>query len=32
MILAVQLLTLEISRINGINCDTPKFLSKVSGI
>lgn len=32
MILAVQLLTLEISRINGINCDTPKFLSKISGI
>jgi glucosamine--fructose-6-phosphate aminotransferase (isomerizing) len=32
MILAIQLLTLEISRINGINCDTPKFLSKVSGI
>ena len=32
MILAIQLLILEISRINGINCDTPKFLSKVSGI
>ncbi|MFX1327845.1 MAG: SIS domain-containing protein [Promethearchaeota archaeon] len=32
MILAIQLLTLEISRINDINCDTPKFLSKVSGI
>ncbi|MFX0175267.1 MAG: SIS domain-containing protein [Candidatus Hodarchaeota archaeon] len=32
MILAIQLLTLEVSRINGINCDTPKFLSKVSGI
>jgi glucosamine--fructose-6-phosphate aminotransferase (isomerizing) len=32
MILAIQLLTLEISRINGINCDTPKFLSKVSGL
>jgi glucosamine--fructose-6-phosphate aminotransferase (isomerizing) len=32
MILAIQLLTLEISRINGINCDTPKFLSKVTGI
>jgi glucosamine--fructose-6-phosphate aminotransferase (isomerizing) len=32
MIIAIQLLTLEISRINGINCDTPKFLSKVSGI
>ncbi len=32
MILAIQLLTLEISRINGINCDTPKYLSKVSGI
>jgi glucosamine--fructose-6-phosphate aminotransferase (isomerizing) len=32
MILAVQLLTLEISRIKGINCDTPKYLSKVSGI
>ncbi|MFW9782095.1 MAG: SIS domain-containing protein [Candidatus Heimdallarchaeota archaeon] len=32
MILAIQLLTLEISRINNINCDTPKFLSKVSEI
>ena len=32
MILAIQLLTLEISRILGINCDTPKFLTKVSGI
>ena len=32
MILAIQLLTLEISRIKGINCDTPKFLSKISGI
>ena len=32
MIIAVQLLTLEISRIKGINCDTPKFLSKISGI
>jgi len=32
MILAIQLLTLEISRINNINCDTPKFLSKVSKI
>ncbi|MFX1408538.1 MAG: SIS domain-containing protein [Promethearchaeota archaeon] len=32
MILAIQLLTLEISRINGINCDTPKYLSKISGI
>ncbi|MFX1354764.1 MAG: SIS domain-containing protein [Promethearchaeota archaeon] len=32
MILAVQLLTLETSRINQIDCDTPKFLSKVSGI
>ena len=32
MIIAVQLLTLEISRINGINCDIPKYLSKVSGI
>ena len=32
MILAVQLLTLEISRIKGIDCDTPKFLTKVSRI
>ncbi len=32
MILAIQLLTLEISRAYGINCDTPKFLSKVMGI
>ncbi len=32
IILAVQLLTLEISRMNGINCDTPKFLTKISGI
>ena len=32
MIIAVQLLVLEISRINGINCDTPKFLTKVSEI
>jgi glucosamine--fructose-6-phosphate aminotransferase (isomerizing) len=32
MILAVQLLTLEIAKIKGINCDTPKFLTKVSGI
>lgn len=31
-ILSIQLLTLEIARIKGINCDTPKFLSKVSGI
>ncbi|MBD3194181.1 MAG: SIS domain-containing protein [Candidatus Lokiarchaeota archaeon] len=32
MILAVQLLTLEIARIKGINSDSPKFLTKVSGI
>ncbi|MFX0069590.1 MAG: SIS domain-containing protein [Candidatus Hermodarchaeota archaeon] len=32
MILGVQLLTLEIARIKGINCDTPKYLSKVSEI
>ncbi|MBD3212086.1 MAG: SIS domain-containing protein [Candidatus Lokiarchaeota archaeon] len=32
MILAVQLLTLEIARIKNINSDTPKFLTKVSGI
>ncbi len=32
MILAIQLLTLEISRVYGINCDTPKFLTKVSGV
>ncbi|MHA1251239.1 MAG: SIS domain-containing protein [Promethearchaeota archaeon] len=31
-ILAIQLLTLEIAKIKGINCDTPKFLSKISGI
>lgn len=31
-ILGVQLLTLEIARIKDINCDTPKFLSKVSGV
>lgn len=32
MILGVQLLTLEIARIKGINPDSPKFLTKVSGI
>ncbi|MFX1498481.1 MAG: SIS domain-containing protein [Promethearchaeota archaeon] len=32
MILAIQLLTLEISRSINIDCDTPKFLSKVTGI
>ncbi|MFX1338977.1 MAG: SIS domain-containing protein [Promethearchaeota archaeon] len=32
MILGIQLLTLEIARIKGINCDTPKFLTKVSRI
>lgn len=32
IILGVQLLTLEISRIKGINCDTPKYLTKISGI
>lgn len=32
MILAIQLLTLEIARIKGIDCDTPKYLTKVSGI
>ncbi len=32
MILGIQLLTLEIARIKGINCDTPKFLTKVSSI
>ncbi len=32
MILAIQLLTLEIARIKGIDCDTPKFLTKISGI
>ncbi|NHJ22013.1 MAG: SIS domain-containing protein [Candidatus Lokiarchaeota archaeon] len=30
MILAVQLLTLEIARTNGLNPDEPKFLTKVS--
>ncbi len=32
MILGVQLLSLEIAKIKGLNPDTPKFLSKVSGI
>jgi glucosamine--fructose-6-phosphate aminotransferase (isomerizing) len=32
MILAVQLLTLEIARINGLNPDEPKFLTKISNI
>lgn len=32
MILAIQLLTLELSRAYGINCDTPKFLTKVMGV
>ena len=32
MILGIQLLTLEIARIKGINPDAPKFLTKVSGI
>jgi len=31
-ILGIQLLTLEIARIKGINCDTPKYLQKISGI
>ncbi|MGV9174158.1 MAG: SIS domain-containing protein [Promethearchaeia archaeon] len=31
-ILGIQLLTLEIARIKNLNCDTPKFLTKVSGI
>lgn len=31
-ILVIQLLTLEIARIKGINCDEPKYLKKVSGI
>ncbi len=30
VILPIQLLTLEIARIKGIDCDTPKFLTKVS--
>ena len=30
MILAIQLLTLEIARINGLNPDEPKFLTKIS--
>jgi glucosamine--fructose-6-phosphate aminotransferase (isomerizing) len=32
MILAIQLLTLEIARVNGLNPDEPKFLSKVSNL
>lgn len=32
MILGVQFLTLEIAKQKGINCDTPKFLTKISGI
>jgi len=32
MIIAIQLLALEIARIKGINPDSPKFLTKVSGI
>ncbi|MEJ2250267.1 MAG: SIS domain-containing protein [Candidatus Lokiarchaeota archaeon] len=32
MIIAIQLLTLEIARIKGIDPDSPKFLTKVSGI
>jgi glucosamine--fructose-6-phosphate aminotransferase (isomerizing) len=32
MILAVQLLTLEIAKANGLNPDEPKFLTKVSNI
>ena len=32
MILAVQLLTLEIARINGLNSDEPKFLTKISNL
>jgi len=31
-ILGIQLLTLEIAKIKGINCDTPKFLTKVSNV
>lgn len=31
-IIPVQLLVVEIATIQGINCDTPKFLSKVSGL
>ena len=32
MIIAIQLLTIEIARINGLNPDTPKFLTKVSNL
>ncbi|MHA2290218.1 MAG: SIS domain-containing protein, partial [Promethearchaeota archaeon] len=32
MILAIQLLTLEIARTNGLNPDEPKFLTKISNI
>lgn len=32
MILPIQLLTLEIAKIKGLNPDAPQFLSKVSGI
>jgi glucosamine--fructose-6-phosphate aminotransferase (isomerizing) len=32
MIIAIQLLTLEIARLNGLNPDEPKFLTKISNI
>ncbi len=32
MIIAIQLLTLEIARINGLNPDEPKFLTKISNL
>ena len=31
-IIPIQLLVVEIASIQGINCDTPKFLSKISGL
>jgi glucosamine--fructose-6-phosphate aminotransferase (isomerizing) len=32
MIIAIQLLTIEVARMNGLNPDTPKFLSKISNL
>ena len=32
VIIAIQLLTIEIARINGLNSDEPKFLTKISNI
>jgi glucosamine 6-phosphate synthetase-like amidotransferase/phosphosugar isomerase protein len=30
MIIAIQLLTIEVARMNGLDPDTPKFLTKIS--